>query len=216
MRVYFGINNIISFIHSSKDNRQKFDNCIRLIKDNFDIHWCFKREEIDKLGKDDRADFYSWLKMMDSLSGISQWEDSISEPIDLSDWNLLTAIYCIDNVSQRKGLIVARQGEELNAFSSLLFDGNQDMKNVFYDISKWSDLNTYSSPCTDIVISDPYIFSNPELYETNIFSILRELCLKTDGRVNMVFFTLKEDPDTHFAPNWNQIYTGIRSRCVKS
>jgi len=128
------------------------------------------------------------------------------------DWNLLTAIYCIDNVQQNLGLIVAHLGEELDAISSLLFDGNQFTIDVFDDISKWSDLKTYSSPCTDMVIADPYVFSQQELYKSNIYPFLQELCSKTDGRVNIVFFTRKEEQQ----PDWDKIYTEIRSNCVKS
>ena len=216
MRIYFGIHNIISFIHSIKDNRQLFEDCLRMIKDNLSIRWCFEKEEIERLSKDDRDDFYSWLRMMDSLSETPRWGDSVPNPINLSDWNLLTAIYCIDNVPQNKGLIVAHLGQELDAISSLLFDGNQFTINVFHDISKWDDLKDYSSPCTDIIIADPFVFSSPDLYDTNIYSILRELCIKTDGRINIVFFTLREDPQSHMAPDWDKIYEGIRSKCVKS
>ena len=80
-------------------------------------------------------------------------------------------------------------------------------------------MKEYVSPCTDIIIADQFIFSSPELYQKNIYSLIRALCSKVkNSHVNIVIFTLKSNynklTSTEFEPDWDTIYSKIR-KCAE-
>ena len=188
---------------------------MRMLKDNFDIHFSFSQKEIEMMKGDDKDDYNAWIKKIYALSLDPTWDDKPSPTPDLSDWNNLTAVYCVDNISLDMGLLVAHVGEELKTLSSLLFDDNQYTVDIFDEIKCWGDLASHISPSTDIIIVDQYVFSSRELCVSNIYTILRELCKPTCSEINIVFFTLKADPYNGVMPDWDDIYTKIRNSCTK-
>lgn len=176
-----------------------------------------------------------WLTQM--TTGINEtnkdavkWESAFpARPLDVSTFkgDQLMAVYCLSKDSDPKleshakkgNLLIACEGQEIETVSSLYFDALQYTKNIFHKISSWSDLEAYISPCTDIIIADQYIFSSPELYQKNIYSLIRVLCSKAkNAHVNIVVFTLKSNyskqTKTEFEPAWDTIYTKIR-KCAE-
>ena len=139
----------------------------------------------------------------------------------------LSSVYCLSKENdpkleghiQKGNMIIASEGQEIEAMSSLFFESFQFTKDIFSKISSWSDLKSYISPCTDIIITDMYILSNPELYQHNIFQILRILGNKAKKtHVNIVIFTLNsiyiKETRSNFEPDWDKIYTKIR-KCAE-
>ena len=68
MNVYFDFSNLLSFIHSAKDSR--YDDCMRMIKDNFDIKFTFTRDAINEACKDDKDDIMQWFTNMANGKGV--------------------------------------------------------------------------------------------------------------------------------------------------
>lgn len=222
MNVYIDKSNLLSVIHSV--NHDKYNDCMRMLKDNYDIFLTFSKNEIDG---EDKKDILLWLTRM--AEGINRKEhikwgcDFPKRPLDTSTFtpSELSSVYCLSKDKDSKlesrinegNLIIACEGQEIEKLSSLFFDSYQYTRNIFHKVKSWEDLNQYTSPCTDIIITDMYLFSNPELYQRNIYSLIRVLG-KKKAHINIVIFTLKsqynKESKIAFEPDWDSIYTKIR------
>lgn len=230
MNIYIDKSNLLSIARSAKiDN---YHDCMRMLKKYFNIHFTFPSDDIKSMSLLEKQDIMLWLTQM--TSGINEanknhikWSCGFpsKRPLDLSTFNSeqLTSVFCLSNngdpklVSQEnKGnLIIAYEGQEIEALSSLFFEDYQFNEDVFHKITSWDDLNNYTSPCTDIIIADSFIFSSPDLYSDNIYSIIKALTRTVkSSKVNIVIFTLKSNydriTDTNFEPDWDTIYSKIR------
>lgn len=230
MNAYFDFSNFLSLIHSANDDR--YADCMRMLKDNFHIYFTFTKESIDNASSDDKSDIMQWFTSMASGLGDISWNSSFPQnPIkndDLKKKPNYSSVYCLDenkrsdvNSLFNKGIvIVSKVGSELSAFSNLFVYSNQYTKDVFDEISRWEDVKKYISPTSDIIIYDRYLLSSPELYESNLYKLVK--CLAdnaTNEKINIVIVTLKEVYDKSskqvFEPNWDDIYSNLRSKVNK-
>ena len=222
MVVYFDKRNILSFIRSARD--RKFEDCMRMIQQFCEIKMTFPRSSVDSMNEIDRTDFMQWLNTLaDGYSREFSWDCHFPpvpfERNSLTKKKHYSSVYCLEQQTKLKEcLLIANEGEELSKLSTLFIKSNQYTSNVFRHILKWGDLNKYSSPCTDIIIVDKFLFSRPNLYNSNIYELIRTLCERAENnQINIVIFTLKEVYDkiskTTFVPDWNVIYNKIR-KCV--
>ena len=233
MRIYIDKPNLLSIIHSPRGD--KYSDCIRMLKKNFTIFFTFAIDDIKTMNSNDKNDIMLWLSQMTTGIGLSD-EDHVrwncgfpSRPIDISTFKTdeLSSVYCLSKEcdpkleaqANRGNLLIACEGQEINAMSSLFFEDYQFNQHIFYEILSWDDLGKYTSPCTDIIIADPYLFSSPDLYQSNIYALIKVLT-KTikNSKVNIVIFTLKDNYDKNtkinFEPDWDTIYSKIR-KCAE-
>lgn len=233
MNIYIDKPNLLSVVHSAK--KENYNDCMRMLKDNFRIFFTFSKKDIVDLEQNDKQDVMQWLTQM--VTGINssntdpvKWESTFPpRPLDTSSFNSeqLSSVYCLSKDSDSKmlsqikkgNLIIACEGQEIEALSSLFFGSFQFTKDIFDEVSSWSDLEKYISPCTDIVITDLYIFSSPEIYQQNIYSLLRVLGSKANNsKINVIIFTLKsnyiKESKIEFEPDWDTIYSKIR-KCAE-
>lgn len=230
MNAYFDFTNLLSLIHSANDSR--YEDCMRMIKDNFNIKFTFKRDAIEKASKDDKDDIMQWFTNMASGKGNLTWDSYFPHsPVKMDEIKKIpnnSSVYCLDENNRQdldafinKGIvIVGKIGSELNALSGLLVYSNQYTKNVFDSIVNWDCIKEYTSPCTDIIIVDQFILSLPELYEYNLYKLVKCLAEKSKNeKVNIVIVTLKEVYDkktrTKYIPDWDAIYTKLRAQVNK-
>lgn len=229
MNIYIDKPNLLSVVRSAK--KENYSDCMRMLKDNFTIFFTFAKKDIVSLEQNDKQDVMQWLTQM--VSGINndnrepiKWESLFPErPLNFSTFTSeqLSSVYCLskssdpklESYTQRGNLIIVSEGQEIEALSNLFIDSLQYTKNIFHKINSWSDIEKYISPCTDIIITDLYIFSSPDLYQQNIYTLIRSLCGKLrNSRVNIVIFTLKSNFDKtskiEFEPDWDTIYSKIR------
>lgn len=224
MNVYFDYRNLVSFIHSFNNNKNRFNDCERMLEENFNIILTFPQERIND-NMDDEDDIKSWLSRLYNYGGSLIWDSEFPQnPFNINDLfgrNHLRSVYCLDSenrdqVIRESGLVLfANVGSELEILSSLLIDSNQYTCDIFDNIHRWEDLRKYASPCSDIIIVDQYIFSSPELYEYNIFKLIQLLTENARGRMfNIVIITSRElyDKKTRrtFRPDFNAIYNHIK------
>lgn len=215
MKVVFDFPNLISFIHSAEQD--EYNDCMRMLKDNFDIHFSFSKEDVKMMTGDEKDDFLAWIRKLGNVSSEIIWNDNrfndAFNPFELGR-EYLMAVYCLQSSHQaieNGTLIIANEGEELKMLSSLLFAGNQYMEEIMEKINKWDDISPYISPCTDIVVVDQFILSDNSLLTSNIVPLCRLLCSKSKKqKINIVIFTLKEDPRTKVVPNWGKIREKIK------
>ena len=229
MNIYIDKSNLLSVVHSAK--KENYNDCMRMLKDNFRIFFTFSKQDIVSLEQNDKQDVMQWLTQM--VSGIKssntepvKWDSAFpARPLDIASFNSeqLSSVYCLSKDSdpkllshiQKGNLIIACEGQEIEALSTLFFESFQYTKNIFHKVSSWHDLERYVSPCTDIIVTDLYLFSSPELYQQNIYSLIRVLAGKVkNSRVNIVIFTLKKNYNqmtkTEIEPEWDTIYSKLR------
>lgn len=240
MDIYIDKPNLLSIVHSYKN--EQYADCIRMLKDNFRIIFTFDKDEIKNMESNDKQDVMQWMSQLST--GLKadypenpKWKNKFpSSPFDISKFEndktstreeKLSAVYCLSRENDQKieeharkgNLMIAVEGQEINVISSLFFDSLQYTKNIFQKITSWDKISKYTSPCTDVIICDQFLFSSPELYQNNIYSLIRALCANVkDTRVNIIIFTLKSNYDKNnkidFEPDWNTIYTKIR-KCAE-
>ena len=227
MDAYFDFSSLLSLVHSAND--QRYGDCMRMIQDNFTIKFTFKKESIAEAKKDDREDIMQWFTNMASGLGDLKWDSLFPEnPIrmdEIKKYPNNSSVYCLDdNIREDldklidKGIvIVGKTGSELNLLSNLHFK-SQYIKNIFQKVDSWDCIKNYISPCSDIIIVDQFILSSPELYESNLYNLVKCLadkCNKNE-KINIVIVTLKKTYDriTHreFEPDWDRIYSEMRQR----
>lgn len=226
MDIYFDSPNLLSFIRSAK--KDKYGDCVRMLKDHFSLHFSFSKSDVESFCDDDKNDFYLWMRSMDSLKDEIKWGDrtfdaGFNPKLFGKDKDKLMSVYCLRNSQTyaKQGMVlIATLGEEVDTLASLFVEGNQFTANVYQEVKQWDDLLSYSSPVTDIIVVDPYIFFSPELNKPNIYTIIRTLCQRTPiQKINIVVFSLREYRDDKtkitYVPDWDTIYSEIRS-CVKS
>lgn len=230
MNIYFDFSNFVSFIHSYNDDRYK--NCEEMLFNNFDIKLTFPKEALNEVNDDVKNDVLLWFTRLSCGKGNLSWCSTFPQsPISIDTickWPHLNSVYCLDGKNRKeleslkeKGIVlVANVGSEIDAISNLLINSNQYTREIFHSINNWDDLKKYTSPCSDIIIVDQYIFSSPEVYSCNIYKILQCLTENTkEEKVNIVFVTLRRvhDKRTHkdFYPNWDKIYSQLREKISK-
>lgn len=239
MNIYIDKPNLLSIVRSVKN--EQYDDCKNMLKKHFKILFTFEKERIMEFTPIDRQEVMLWLSQMttgiglDNVDNVKWGESFLQRPLDISNYKdcKLSSVYCLSPKfnSQKKedtkleseikkgNLLIACQGEEISLLSTLYFEDLQFTRHIFFEISSWNDLVKYTSPCTDIIITDPYIFSSPELYQYNIYTLIKLLSRTVkNSKLNIVIFTLKSYYDkitkVNYVPDWDDIYRKIR-KCAE-
>lgn len=205
MDLYIDKENLRSFLHSR--DKEDFGDCQRMLRRQ--LHIVFNMDKSDV--KSD-PNLLEWIKMIGEGRGKSEETDTFLadkfpiRPIksnSYNDWsrrNLLSA-YLIDDfdVSKLKNkgcVLLGEVGEELGILTKL-FCGRDYEYHHLYDLRKnflsWEQLTNDNQllPCTDIIISDRYLFNNQqELVEYNLSRMLTALANNVKNRIDVVIYTL--------------------------
>ncbi len=227
MIAYFDKQNLLSFIHSAKKaERGRWNDCMRMLNENFTILLTFSREDVKSFGEEDQEDVMLWYTRITDGEGDNddsiRWQITLPQPVSLktiSSTSQFRSVYCMPVEAALSNVLLAPGvGDELTKLSSLFFGSYQFIRDIFTKVNKWKDLGPYISPCTDIIIVDKFVFASPDMYEANIYEIIRVLTqYSRDEKLNIVFFTLSSIYDkktkTTFTPDWDTIYQKIR-KCV--
>lgn len=205
MELYIDKENLKSLIRSR--DHELYGDCIRMVKRNFDIQFTFPYEEILK---DEMLSL--WLigfnEGLKGGSGTIKYDVQVpSRPLKTNvynefnnDANKMSAVYLlddekIDELANRKFMLFGRVGEEIEILSSLFFDDYQFqmMFNAQNELKNWQDIQPMLSPCTDIIIADSYILSSPDVFNNNLYALIKEICSRaTNSKLNIVIFTIKD------------------------
>lgn len=227
MVVYFDKVNLVSFIKSSKDNR--FDDCNKMLKNHCQIVFTFKKDSLDE-ESDDNETIKTWLSTCsEDFNSSWRWADSVFPPRPLASNTInsfgkqhLQSVYLIDDekktLLKNKGLLLtAETGKELDLLSQLWFDDLQYQKNCFDEINTWGDLKQWLTPCSDIIIVDQFLALHEDKLEHNLLPLLETLCnYANNSKVNIVVYSLPEDPETHVSPNWDDLVRRIQQRVART
>lgn len=221
MEIYVDKANLVSYAKST--SHTSFPDCNRMLKKSCKLRFTFNKTDIQGLPSEDKNAVLMWMTNM--TQGIKEdfiWGDMFPErPLKSNCYNSfshdqLFSVYLLDDEKSntlKQNLLIAGVGEEVDTLSKLIID-EEDM------YSKWENLRNHTGwefiekvhmPCTDIVIADPYILSDADLFEYNLYDFIPRLCshLK-DSKVNIVIFSLPEY--NGLKPDLNKIATTIKNK----
>lgn len=189
-----------------------FVKCNEVLLSAFNLCFTFDKSDIQKAKKEVRHNFDLWLKTATKNRNgkKNDWNIEFPQrPVHKSfhasfSTDMLSSIYMLDGEDVKEWaetgcLLVAEKGKELETIKKLQICNTFIPTKQFRirDMSDWTILGENSTPCTDIIIVDQYLFSQSELeYELNSYSLVGELCKWAKSTpINIVFFTLKEYKD---------------------
>lgn len=227
MNAYFDLANLRSL--SKLGGHQDFTSCIDMLRQNFNIHFNFDKETVEQEKKKSKQSIMTLLKSLtrNRTTGDSiVWNDSypprpLNEELYSSMTNEhLTSLYFVDDknidtMMQQGNLLFASEGNEINIISNLFIDGRNipTKKYSIREMNNWQVIEDNTSPCTDIIIVDPYLFSQSDiLYEFNAYKIIEHL--SKGHKVCVVIFTYPryKDGDVYIDCPFNTITRQLKTR----
>lgn len=140
------------------------------------------------------------------------------------DRRQLSSVYLISDektvqLKEKGCLLIGNVGEEIQTLCRLFFNQQDylfEEKNRIKDLSSWDFFNDKILPCTEIILIDQYILCDDNLYDFNIFPLLKLLARNGKNlKLNIIIVTLKEnynkETKTRFSPNWENVKQRIKS-----
>ena len=211
MDAYIDFPNFCSYLMSMSN--QDFVKCNDTLLSNFNLYFTFDKSELLKAKKEVKRNFEIWSRAATKNRNGKKngWDIHFPpRPVNSSIQETFTeeqlsSIYMIDGENEtdwaKTGcLLIAEKGKELDVIKKLQIAEafNPTKQFSIRSMADWSTFGANSSPCTDIILVDQYVFSQSEIeYEVNSYALLEQLCRWIKGTaVNIVIFTLKDYKDT--------------------
>ena len=228
MRVYIDKENA-SHIATARES-EKYEMGMRLLKRN-DLFFTFSKEDIfanDKLSrwyKNFNTGFKGEIKFIDSIFPDRPVKANFTKNCTFDQ---LTAIYLISDekastLAKLGNILIADNHNDLDIVTSLCTDEDGELTRSVRvkGIKEWKDLLLGNIPLTDIIITDPYIFSDYDLLPNNLYSLLKELTKRlkdSQSKINIVILTLPEltlPNGRRVKPNFDKILSDIKNEVKK-
>ena len=205
---------------------EHFANCLKMLQQDCDIVLTFAKHEIPNIGKkQERLAAQDLIKQLQVNRGKSApvAENGALPSFENTEENFekYTSLYFVDSPNTQKGLICPPVGEEVKALSSLYVGNRYIPAKMYYtpDMRDWSVIEQDAISCTDIIITDQYLFAQSDIhYQKNAYDLICSLCKKSvDVKVNIVIFTLDtyKDGDTTGTVNFTSIARNLKSKVEK-
>ena len=210
MDAYVDFPNFCSYLMSMSN--QDFAKCNETLLENFNLYFTFDKSELLKAKKEVKKFFEIWSRSATKNRNgkTNDWEIKFPpRPVNCTiqesfTEEQLSSVYMIDgeNVTDWANtgcLLIAEKGKELDIIKKFQISETFKPTKQFSirGMVDWSTIGNNSSPCTDIILVDQYVFSQSEIeYEVNSYALLEQLCkwIK-DATVNIVIFTLRKYKD---------------------
>ena len=227
MNAYIDFPNFCSYLMSMSN--QDFAKCNETLLSNFDLYFTFDKSELKRARKEVKRNFEIWSRSATKNRNGKKNDWVINFPPrpvnntiqETFNEEQLSSIYMIDgeNVSEWANtgcLLIAEKGKELDIIKKLQIAEEFEATTQFSirSMVDWSTIGNNSSPCTDIILVDQYVFSQSELeYEVNSYALFKQLCKWIKGTaVNIVIFTLRDykDANTYTPVPFNTIMRNLK------
>lgn len=230
MDIYIDKDHLYSYLRKSSDSR--FSNYNNALKENLNIHFLFPKAELlhidgesDEI-HDKKEKVKQWVNLMSEGVGETKifWKEKLPtknhkevDSLDVLNATQLSSLYwvdgrCLFEENDNNRIIYVELGQELDSLSTLMIK-NFNKQLETRKMHSWGDIRPYISPCSDIIFVDQYIFSSPEVYEYNIYSLLKVLCSYGHlCKLNIVFFTKPYSliGKIRIEHDWKKIMNGIK------
>ena len=185
MDIYVDKANLVSYAKSTSNAH--FSGCNNILKRSCKLRFTFDKAEIQGLPTEDKNAVMAWMTYMSQ--GIKEdvvWGDLFPQrPLSSNCYNTfnhdqLFAAYLLDDDKShtlKQNLLVGAVGEETEVLSKLIIDEEtlySRWENI-QDFKGWDFIKKVHLPCTDIIIADPYILSDENLFERNLYELILQL-----------------------------------------
>ena len=196
MDIYIDKECLFNILSAPKESRDKY---LHLLKYNLNKRFTFSKEDI---ANHHLLNIFSLL----FTSGIGDSTidfDTIYKtfrPLNINDLDPCSVhlLECEDNFvqSHRNKIIIGNQNNTLSSLEKLFLHEIHNY-NITIDINRfeWSFVVDLIYPCTDIIITDRYLFSeNNNNFRRNIFHFFQLIAnININHKLNIVFFSGKYD-----------------------
>ncbi len=233
MDAYFDYTNFCSYLATYE--KSDFRECNDVLRSQFNRRFTFNRDHLLEI-KDPKIkrnfDLWTLNNAANRRGTVNDWNASFPvHPIDSAKFlvadpehpDKLNSIYMLDgndasSLAYHGALLVAKPGQELEVINNLRVR-EEDFQDVeIYparELKDWSIVNQFASPCTDIIIADPWIFMHGKdphrLYKNNVYAILDSLArYANDIALNIVFVTETIEKDGSEKLDVRQIISEIK------
>lgn len=215
MRLYIDKANLISFLDSRRDVEYMdiYADCERMIRRQLAVQYNFPKDQCNDGGK-----LQAWFLNATNGCGYNEssdifanTEDSIYPPRPIkgtfynqASQEQISSVYLVNEqvnaIKQSHTVLIGAVGEEITILKRL-FCGTDYDYHVCYDIrnlecfSGWQKLDDdgHVLPCTDIIITDRYLFKeSDDIIQANLNTILRLFGQKKGAKINLVVVTKGE------------------------
>ena len=204
MDIYIDKENLLSLINSRAEGL--YNDCIKILKKQLNVFFNFPIEELKTNEKLTSwfADFSQGVGENNTFTFGSNFPSRPLKANSHKSFNShqLSSIYLIDDeksdlFKSTGTVLIGKPGEELTLLNNLFILQNDYLFDKKWKIGssnfqKWSDLDNYSQPVTDIIIVDPYVCSDSSLLENNLLSFLSCISNKVKTKINIVIYTNTE------------------------
>lgn len=200
MTAYIDYSNLCSYLASM--SKQDFKQCNDVLLNSFDLCFSFNIKEMAKAKKEIKRNFDLWVKTATKNRNkhTTDWDHPYTFSIeeDKVSFDDKRALYMvskseISGIEKTSNLIVASDGEELETIKEFQIEGQFMPTKLFFisSMENWDIIGRNSTPATDIIIVDSYLFAQNEVdYEVNAFSLIDQLCSKMGGKdINLIIFS---------------------------
>lgn len=199
MKLYIDIEHFEAL--ASQLGHPQFKQCLQMLQQDCDIRLTFPKCELRpnstrKKQVQDKINILFTELQRNRGNSQSVEENFLIPTLSESEkaYEHLTSLYFVDSPDVKKGLINPQIGDEIKALTSLYVD-NRYIPSKQYNIRQmrdWSTIENETCICTDIILTDLYLFAQSDIhYQINAYDLINSLCKKSIGvKVNIVLFTL--------------------------
>ena len=205
MDAYIDFPNFCSYLCSMSN--QDFRECNDALLKNFNLNFTFDKSKLANAKKEIKNRFNQWsTTATKSRNGRENTWNVTFPPRPVSPnaeesftSEQLSSVYMIDGDgvetwAKKHCLLVAQPGGELELMKNLRIDNDFEGTKQYSirSMRDWSTIENNTSPCTDIIIVDQYIFAQADyMYGINSYALLEALCRSAkETSINIVIFTL--------------------------
>lgn len=202
MNLYIDKENIESLISSR--NQERYDDCLKTMRKQLNVFFNFKKEDIMA-----SESMMAWYKLFTQGVGPSNPIKFVEEKIPsrplksnthttLSNQQLSSIFLVhdekVETCISSGAILISQPGKEIETLTKLFLNQEDYSFNKGFVIgsdifSKWSDLDSYSFPVSDVIIVDSYILSDSSLIDSNLIPLLKTLTLRSRCKVNIIIYT---------------------------
>ena len=188
MDAYIDYQNFCSYLSSMSN--QDFVKCNEALLAGFNLNFTFDKKEILNAKKEIKRNFEQWSRLAtrNRNGKNNNWNISfpprpITENTHVTfNEEQLSSVYMIDGENVDKWantgcLLIATKGKELDVIKNLRIADSFNPTKQFRirGMSDWASFGNNSSPCTDIILVDQYVFSQSEFeYEVNSYALIEK------------------------------------------
>jgi len=223
MNLYIDKLNLISLI-DSRDN-ELYTDVLKLLKKQLDIFFNFSKEEL----RTDEKLMRWFMSFSDgvgaenttSFGGVFPDRPLKSNSHNDFDAKQTSSIYLMDDekghVFKDSGsVLIGGIGEEIEIIKRVfLRHSDYKFEKKFRiggdEFGKWTDLNSFSLPMSEIIIVDPYILSSNNIIDTNFIKFIKVLAIESNVKINLILVTHPDRMDLDYSELKSKVNSALKS-----